>query len=438
MRSITGRMKKITMLALFAFMIAAVIAASSEAASVEFTVTAFGNLSVVSEGQKEVQNCSFNSETNATECINQTIAENITTYEPWEKSITVNIECEAICSYPIPSFNTPKDVEIVKYAVDSDSNATVFFDSTDGKTTANPEDKIKVEVKQAEKFSELVLDRILPSTLNEGVSQTNVFIRNNGTDAVSYFNITLIGSGINGAFAESYDRLEAGELGIVPVILNATGGGQKDLIVKISWKSGSKLLSAIYSLTISVSAAAAPQEKVNSTEIISRFNADKESLRNYEAQYTQKLSQGYLVSQIYDSIKNAKGYVEDVQLLVEESKFSDAKLKLALLELALDDVDNGLKNALKTQQTWADKLKANALLISVIITAVAGLTTLYERQKMKVKRLKEKIAARKMAKQGIKPEAKEKIPQKKKVNKTKPQKKEEHEEIPSEDPLQNL
>ena len=111
------------------------------------------------------------------------------------------------------------------------------------------------------------------------------------------------------------------------------------------------------------------------------------------------------------------------------------------IELALDDVDNGLKNALKTQQTWADKLKANALLISVTITAIAGFTTLYERQKIKVKRLKEKIVARKMAKQGIKPDAKkpEKIPQKKKqVHKAKPQKKEEHEEIPSEDPLQNL
>lgn len=411
-------MRKIVREIAFLLICAAVLAASSEAAKIEFSVTAFGNISSITESQREVQNCTFINETNSTECTNQTISENITNYEPWQKSVTIEIECESICSYPIPSFNAPKNAEINKYILSSNSN--VFFESTESKTTKNPEDKIVVKVEQPKKISELVFDRILPSVLNEGVSQTNLFIRNNGTDAVSYLNATLIGSGINEAFVESYSKLDAGELGIVPITLNISGSGQKDLIVKISWRSDDKIYSTVYQTKIIVNASPKKQvEQVNSTEVKNRFEADKEKLKGYEIEYAKKRSEGYLVSEVYDSIKNAKDYVESVQLLIEEGKFSDAKLKLALLELALDDIDNGLRNALKTQQTWADKLKNNALLISVIVTAIAGLTTLYERHKMRMMKIKEKLAGK------IKDKKQQNVEQKEKKQASKKQKKQE-------------
>lgn len=412
-------MRKLPILITILVFLSVVFSLSSLAAPVEISATALGSRITEVQNQSIFENCTMNPDTNETDCINQTINSVTNKTEPWEKSVVIDIECSDSCTYPMPSFNVPADVEVQKYSLDTNSqNATVYFDSTKTKTTSNPEDKIVVEV-QVAKFSELVIDRILPLTINQGSSQLNVFVVNNGTDTVSYFNVSIIGAGTEEAIAFSYDKLGPSQMAIVPVALNATGAGQKEIVAKISWKQDKNSYNAIYSYEITIvppeKPAAEPEEQVNSTEVIERFDADRARLQEYEQNYTQKLSQGYLVSQVYDSIKDAKDYVATVQLLVEEEKFSDAKVKLALLELSLDDISNGLKNALKTQQTWSDKLKSNALLISVIITAVAGITTLYERQKVKVKRLKEKIVQRKMEKQGIKPEAKEKIPAKKKI-----------------------
>ena len=430
---VSQKMRKNLSIMIFSLFLLA-FAASAYAADVQFSVRASGSTISVMQNETQTENCTFNNETNSTDCVNQTYIMNTTVKEPWEKTIDLDIECGNICSYPMPSFNPPDGVQIDKYAIIS--NLNVYFESTKAKTTGNPEDKIVVEVQPEEKPSELVLDRILPSTISEGASKVNVFVTNNGSDAVSYFNLSIIGSGISGGYGESYDKIEPSGMAIVPVSLNATAG-QNDVVVKISWASNSKVYSAIYTYKLNVVASQnEPEAKVNSTEITNRFNADKDRLRDYEANYSVKKSEGYPVSEVYDSIKDAKDYVASIQLLIEEGKYSDAKLKLALLELSLDDIGNGLQNALKTQQTFADRLKNNALLISAIITAIAGLITFYERQKIKVKRLKEKIASKKAVKTEKPEQAKaaaesKKRPKKKSVAK-KPKERPE-EEMPSQD-----
>lgn len=410
--------KNSILISLALFLIVA-FAASSEAVSIEFSVKASGSRTVIVQNQTVFENCTPDVETNATECMNQTITMENKIKEPWEKSKTMDIECNDVCSYPIPSFNAPSDVDVEKYELSTTSSENIHFEESKTKTTTNPEDKIVVEVKTAKQVTELILDRILPSTVSEGSSQVNLFVVNNGTEAVNYFNVTIIGAG-SGEVSEGYsDKLEPGQMAIVPVSLNFSGAGQKEIVARLTWKIDKVAYNAIYSYRINVLASQTPPEaKVNSTEIIERFNADKEMLKNYELEYSQKKAEGYLVQEVYDSIRNAKEYLATVQLLVEEEKYSDARLKLALLDLSLEDTGNGLKNALKTKQTFADKLKANALLISSVIAALVAVISIYERQKTKIGALKEKLIAKKMAKTEVK-EAKKEEPVEKKSEKAK-------------------
>jgi hypothetical protein len=393
----------------FFFIIAFV--ASASAASVEFSVKAEGIKTDTVSKDTQFENCTINPSTNASECVNQTITSEAETKESWDKSVLIEIECPDSCAYPMPSFKIPSDVEIDNYSVETSSDANVFFESTNAKTTQDPEDKIRVEVKKME-FSELVLEKILPSTITAGQSQINVFLTNNGTEAISYFNISLIGGGIDTVSAESSDKIEAGRMAIIPINIQVDGSGQKEIIVKVNWKSNKNVYSSIYSYKLNILPAEEKGKPVNSTEIIERFNSDREKLRAYEAQYQQKKSEGYLVSEVYDSIKGAKNYVATIQLLIEEGKFSDAKMNLALLELSLDDINNGIQSALKTKQTFTDKLKNNALLISSVIAAIVAIFGLYERQKIKMKALKDKMKEKLASRKENNEESKEKTSEK--------------------------
>ncbi len=416
-------LKKQILLVLALFLLMAFFA-SAMAVSVEFSVKAEGTVTKTVQNETIIENCTLNTETNLTDCINQTVTGESQVESPWEKTVVIDIECEDSCSYPMPSFNQPSDAQIEKYSLETSSNATVLFESTDSKSTKNPEDKINVKAQKAATFSSLMLEKMLPSTINEGVSQVNLFLTNNGTEAIVYINASIIGGGASAAYAESFDRLEPGRMAIIPVMLNASGDGQKDVVVRVNWKGAKNLYSSIYSYRINVLPKPGNEPKsVNSTEVIAQFNSDKETLRGYEGQYQQKQADGYLVSTVYDSIKDAKDYVATIQLLIGEEKFGEAKVKLALLELSLDDIDNGLQNALKTKQTFTDKLKNNALLISSIIAAAVAAFGFYEKQKMKIKALKEKIAAKKSAKESVKEAAKESSKKKPKEAPKKPGKK---------------
>jgi len=419
-------MKKPNFLIFFAIAFL-LLAVSSHAIPVKFTVKATGKMEVTTQNETIVENCSLNPDTNLTECVNETIVQNSTATQPWSDSASVEIECGSVCTYPMPNFEEPENVRIAKYEIRYNSTEVmIFFDSTKNQATSDPNDKIRVEV--AKKSNQVVLDRISPAAVKEGISQINVFVRNNGSTTIDYFNLTIIGVGIADSFAETSDTLEPGELGIVPVILNISGSGEKEFIVKISWSGDSKSLSSLYVTRLNVLPGEKPGPQINSTEIISRFNADKDTLRNYESEYSLKKSQGYLVSEVYDSIKDARDYVASVQLLVEEEKFAEAKTKLSLLELSLDDIRNSLQNALKTQQTFFDRLKSNALLISTIVAALAGVISLYERQRIKLARLKERIREKKSGGKGSKEPAG--APKKAKPKKQKPKNKSEEESAP--------
>src|SRR3989344_5474877 len=185
-------MKKSYLLAIvvFAFLTAAML---SEAIPVKFTIKAIGVKETIIQNETVVENCALNEETNITECTNQTITTNITSTEPWTDSATVDIECGSVCTYPMPFFEG-EDVKIEKYEIKSNlQDVMILFEGTKSKATTDANDKIRIEI--VKKSNDIVIDRISPLTVKEGVSQINVFARNNGSSTISYFNVTIIGAG---------------------------------------------------------------------------------------------------------------------------------------------------------------------------------------------------------------------------------------------------
>src|SRR3972149_9345032 len=117
-------MKK-TYLILFASLLFLAVIISSEAVPVKFSVKAIGVIESVVQNETTVENCALNPDTNATECINETITVNNTVSQPWSDSASIDIECGSVCTYPMPSFDSG-DAVISKYEIKySSSDAMV-------------------------------------------------------------------------------------------------------------------------------------------------------------------------------------------------------------------------------------------------------------------------------------------------------------------------
>ncbi|MEM4336468.1 MAG: hypothetical protein QXG86_00490 [Candidatus Woesearchaeota archaeon] len=388
-------MKKNYLFVILLMLILLFYPALSCALPVKFTVKATGIETIVIQNQTIEEHCGINPETNITECINETKIINQTIENPWSDSAVIDIECGSVCTYPMPDFGG-KNINITKYEIKYNiPDVVIVFEGTKNKLTTDSNDKIRIEI--VKKSAELIIEKISPTTFKEGTSQVNVFIKNNGSITVNYLNVTLIGAGIVESYAESKDPVEPEELSIVPVIVDIKGEGQKDVIVKASWPIDGKTYNTIYLTRINIIAEnkSKPEAEINATEIINKFNLYKEKLREYELEYSRKKSEGYLVSEVYDSIKNARNHVSGIQLDIEEKKFSSAKSKLLLLELSLEEIDYGLKNSLKQKITLGERLRQNALLISALVAAIAGIIGLYEKQRQKLKQIKEKMKNKK-------------------------------------------
>ncbi|MBW3022871.1 hypothetical protein KY308_02110 [Candidatus Woesearchaeota archaeon] len=393
-------MKKLIWILLFLYFSAAV-----SALSVEFKITAEGYEKVSFQTEAINQTCTFDEETNTTDCINETIIINETKKEPWTAEQNVEVSCEQSCDYQIPKFIIPAEVTIREYIIDYDDskNYTVTFKSTDSSSTKNPDDKVHIEIKRPDTILEV--QKIVPRNLTIGENELTILVKNVYDLKLYSVGAEISGQGIRTLDVSEAEAIAPGEIGYVFLTVNATESGTKDVVMKFTAEASFQKISLTYIDKFAVLPSKNLPENKPETENISATQLSEElvqlknQLKDYEMQYLEKKSEGYLVSEIYDLIKDVRDNLQSAQLALADNKYKDVQKYFILARSGLEDIDSGLQNVRKTQKTFADKLKDNALLITTTSAAIAAILGLVERSK--VKKLKEKLEKR--AKERVKP-----------------------------------
>lgn len=378
-----------------------------EALSVKLDVIFSGTEEKILEKQIVNQSCSFDEETNETACINETITVEQNVESPWQLSQSMEVDCDTICYYQIPSFTKPLEVTIEEYSLDYEKNDEykINFESTNKKITTKSSDRIKIEVTQLTPDTFIQIEKVSPKNLTKGIDYVNILIKNEYASGLYSMIASLSGDGISTVSSSKIDVLLSGDSKYLSLTVNSTKVGELGAVIKINFDAGAKKVAITYADSFFVSGQNLIIEEVNETLKIQndstilnlslRVDALKEQLKKYESDYLEKKSEGYLVSEIYDSIKDARSKLQNAQLAVSEGNSKDAEKYLLLAQLSTDDVKTGLENARKTQKTFFDKIKENAVLITTVSAAIVAIIGLMERQKSKMNKLKEKMKAMK-------------------------------------------
>ncbi|HIG93625.1 TPA: hypothetical protein HA234_05510 [Candidatus Woesearchaeota archaeon] len=118
----------------------------------------------------------------------------------------------------------------------------------------------------------------------------------------------------------------------------------------------------------------AQEVEYNKEELETRLTVLKQRLDEQDSIYYDKKSQGYLVSEVFESIKAAKKQLQDGQQQLLTGKFAEATVNLDLASSAVDDLTTDLNGAKKQEVTFMMWMKENAVAITAVIAAIGALS----------------------------------------------------------------
>ena len=287
---------------------------------------------------------------------------------------------------PIYTFENVGDV-IVKLAVSDPASS--FFGSEVTK-------KIPITVSSYD--SKINIASYFPTSLQLKENQVTFLIINEGTDTIRDISAKVIGEGIQYLSSTSVSRLKPGEQDSLTVKINVLKEGNLSASVKIDER--------IFPLNFAV----AEQVKVNKKELELTLKELKEKLQSQEDLYYEKKADGYLVAEVFDSIKDTKDQLQVAQQQVLTGNLVDAKVNVDLAGPAIEDITYRLQDAQKPKQTPLLWLKENAVAITAIIAAVGTMSGVAVKVTKGAKKLGEDVKEKFSKKEGkgkAKPDASE-------------------------------
>ncbi|HIH11658.1 TPA: PKD domain-containing protein [Candidatus Woesearchaeota archaeon] len=240
---------------------------------------------------------------------------------------------------------------------------------------------LKVVPVSALKFdSQLQLDSYFPTTLDLGENKITFILLNGGTKALENINAKIIGNGVQHLASTTVSRLEAGDQDSVVVTVNVLSQGV--LPTKV------KLLDKTFSLNFTTNV----KVEYSLEDIQNRFNEIKVQLQELEKEYHQKKAEGYLVSELFDSVKSAKAKLEMAQQQILTRKLADAQVNLDVIKSSLVDINQSLADVQKQEKRPLDWVKDNIAAIAVIITSLGAVSGFLIKLKSHAKKVGEKAA----------------------------------------------
>jgi len=201
-----------------------------------------------------------------------------------------------------------------------------------------------------------------PTTLIKGEQQVTLIITNDGDQTLRDITAKVIGKGIQHLSSSSIGSLKAQDQDSLTVKMNILETGTISGIVKVADKS------------FPIEFTVAKEILYNKTEIQQQYAILKKQLDEQEQVYTDKKAEGFLVEEIFDSIKETKKQLQDVQQQLLTNSLSSAKLNVDLAASGIEDIAKGLSLAQKEKVTALQWIKENAVAIAAIIASLGAIS----------------------------------------------------------------
>jgi len=253
--------------------------------------------------------------------------------------------------------------------------------------------------------SHLKLDSYFPTTLNVGENQVTFIVINEGKQTVKDISAKIVGNGITHLSSSSIGSLKADEQDSIVVKVNVANTDKIDAKVKVSDKT--------FPLNFTLTKSAV----YNKQELQSTLDGLKTKVVAQEDLYYEKKAQGFLVTEQFDSIKDNKARLEQVQQQLLTGKLADAKVGLELVTSTIEDTNTSLTKAKKEEKSFLQWLGENIGVVAAIITGLAAIGTGFKFAFDHFKKASDKVTEK----------VKEKIATKKEAGNESAQPKEEHE-----------
>lgn len=227
--------------------------------------------------------------------------------------------------------------------------------------------------------SKISIASYFPTSLQLKENQVTFLVSNEGADTIKDISAKVIGEGVQHLSSTTISRLKPGEQDSLTVKINVLKEGAVTASVKIDEK--------IFPITFTV----AEQVKVNKEELELKLADLKKKLQEQEDLYYKKKADGYLVTEVFDSIKDTKEQLQDAQQQLLTNHLEEAKVNVDLAGPTLEDITYRLADLQKPKQTPLLWLKENAVAITAIIAAVGTLSGLAVKVTKGAKKLGEDV-----------------------------------------------
>ena len=158
----------------------------------------------------------------------------------------------------------------------------------------------------ATKFdSHLNMVSYFPTSLTLGESQVTIIFANEGSEPLHEVTSKLVGNGIQHLTSTSIPVLNPGDQDSLTIKVNVLQKELEGKEVEMTIKALDKSFPAKFNIT--------QQIQYDKDALQNQLTELKNRLNEQEKIYTTKKSEGYLVSEIYDNIKNVQKQIQDSQ-----------------------------------------------------------------------------------------------------------------------------
>ena len=274
---------------------------------------------------------------------------------------------------PSTTFEQPGDYIIVITATDA-QNSTV-------------QKSILVSVME-NPAAGLNITSYFPAAIQEGENEITIILRNNGEQALSDLSGKLVGPGIRHLSSTSISVLKAGDEDSLNLKAQFLRSGTLSATLKIA------------GVNFPVTFEVAPAVTYSKEELQQRLAQLKEAVQAQESTYYDKKAQGYLVTEVFESIKDVKRRLQDAQQSLLTGNLNGAAVGLDIVFSAVEDITADLDHAQKQKQTMMMWLKDNALAITAIIAALGTLSGILVKVTSHTKKLGENVWQKVNSKRG--------------------------------------
>ncbi len=209
--------------------------------------------------------------------------------------------------------------------------------------------------------SKINLTSYFPSSITPGNNEITFILTNNGEEVIKDISGKIVGTGIQHLTSTTLPALNPGDQDSLTVKINVLQNGNLSGMLKVADKS--------FPITFAVTA----QAQYNKEDLQAQLTLLRQQLQEQQEVYQDKKSQGYLVSEIFDTVKATQKQLQDAQEQLLKNEFADAKVTMDVASISIADLTTSLQNARKQKVTLLMWMKDNLLAITAIIAALGTL-----------------------------------------------------------------